>query len=206
DHHDALDAPSLLILDGPRAGRRVRVSAELLVGRGDDVGLDVGDDEVSRRHARFRRTADLLEVADLGSLNGTWVNGRQITAVTALKPDDVVKLGSTHLRVIPVDAGSVRASTGRAAAAAPAQPSEPEATIPAREGELPEPVGEAAPDFLGRAQEDELRPVTSLFADIVGSTGIGEQLPPDEVKTLVGECVTRMSRIVEQHGGVVDAY
>ena len=53
---------------------------------------------------------------------------------------------------------------------------------------------------------DELRPVTALFADIVGSTGLGEQLNPDEVKALVGECVTRMSQVVERFGGTVQAY
>jgi class 3 adenylate cyclase len=53
---------------------------------------------------------------------------------------------------------------------------------------------------------DELRPVTALFADIVGSTGLGERLRPDEVKALVGECITRMSRAVEEYGGVVESY
>jgi class 3 adenylate cyclase len=53
---------------------------------------------------------------------------------------------------------------------------------------------------------DELRPVTVLFADIVGSTGLGERLAPDEVKALVGECVSRMSRAVEEFGGFVQAY
>jgi class 3 adenylate cyclase len=53
---------------------------------------------------------------------------------------------------------------------------------------------------------DELRPVTVLFADIVGSTRLGERLPPDEVKALVGECVTMMSRAVEEYGGMVQAY
>ena len=53
---------------------------------------------------------------------------------------------------------------------------------------------------------DELRPVTALFADVVGSTGLGERLEPEEVKTLVGECVTRMSRAVEEYGGTVQAY
>ncbi len=53
--------------------------------------------------------------------------------------------------------------------------------------------------------EDELRPVTALFADIVGSTALGEQLGPDEVKALVGECVTLMSRAVEEFGGAVQA-
>ena len=56
------------------------------------------------------------------------------------------------------------------------------------------------------AAGDELRPVTVLFADIVGSTALGERLPPDEVKALVGECVTMMSRAVEEYGGSVQAY
>src|SRR3990170_3599252 len=53
---------------------------------------------------------------------------------------------------------------------------------------------------------DELRPVTVLFADIVGSTALGEQLAPDEVKALVGEWVTVMARSVEEYGGVVQSY
>jgi class 3 adenylate cyclase len=62
-------------------------------------------------------------------------------------------------------------------------------------------------DSLGRpASDDELRPVTALFADIVGSTSLGERLAPDQVKALIGECVNRMCRAVEQFGGVVQAY
>jgi class 3 adenylate cyclase len=56
------------------------------------------------------------------------------------------------------------------------------------------------------ARPDELRPITALFADISGSTGLGERLAPDEVKALIGECVTRMSRAVEEFGGTVQAY
>ncbi|MGH3035291.1 MAG: AAA family ATPase [Gaiellaceae bacterium] len=59
--------------------------------------------------------------------------------------------------------------------------------------------------MLGSAG-DELRPVTVLFADIVGSTALGERLAPEEVKALVGECVTAMSRAVEEYGGTIQAY
>jgi class 3 adenylate cyclase len=59
---------------------------------------------------------------------------------------------------------------------------------------------------MSTAPEDELRPVTALFADIVGSTTLGERLAPDEVKLVIGECVNRMSRAVEEFGGVVQAY
>lgn len=53
---------------------------------------------------------------------------------------------------------------------------------------------------------DEIRPVTALFADIVGSTALGEFLAMEEVKSLVGECVTRMSEAIERFGGTVGAY
>ncbi|HLG08312.1 MAG TPA: BTAD domain-containing putative transcriptional regulator [Gaiellaceae bacterium] len=53
---------------------------------------------------------------------------------------------------------------------------------------------------------DEVRPVTILFADVVGSTALGERLAPEETKALVGECVTIMSRAVEEYGGMVQAY
>ncbi|MFL5798770.1 MAG: AAA family ATPase [Actinomycetota bacterium] len=64
------------------------------------------------------------------------------------------------------------------------------------------PVAPAPP----RSEGDEMRPVTALFADIVGSTALGEKLGPDEVKALVGECVSRMSRAVEEFGGTIQAY
>jgi len=54
--------------------------------------------------------------------------------------------------------------------------------------------------------EDELRPVTALFVDIVGSTALGERLLPEEVKALVGECVTHVSGAVEEFGGTIQAY
>lgn len=53
---------------------------------------------------------------------------------------------------------------------------------------------------------DELKPITALFADVVGSTGLGEKLAPPEVKALIGECVSRMAAAVEEFGGVVQAY
>jgi class 3 adenylate cyclase len=58
----------------------------------------------------------------------------------------------------------------------------------------------------GPGSGDELKPITALFADVVGSTALGEKLGPDEVKALIGECVSRMAAAVEEYGGVVQAY
>jgi class 3 adenylate cyclase len=63
-----------------------------------------------------------------------------------------------------------------------------------------------APSGARGDDEDEMRPITALFADVVGSTRLGEHLSPDEVKLLIGECVGGMSRAVEEFGGVVQAY
>ena len=49
----------------------------------------------------------------------------------------------------------------------------------------------SAQAFQAIGGDDELRPVTALFADVVGSTSLGERLSADEVKALIGECVTR---------------
>ncbi|HEX9236554.1 MAG TPA: adenylate/guanylate cyclase domain-containing protein, partial [Actinomycetota bacterium] len=64
----------------------------------------------------------------------------------------------------------------------------------------------AGPGPRGGAPQDEMRPVTALFADVVGSTALGERLAPDEVKALIGECVSAMARAVETYGGYVQAY
>lgn len=57
-----------------------------------------------------------------------------------------------------------------------------------------------------RRNDDELRPVTVLFADVVGSTSLAERLQPEEVRALIGEFVNQMSRAVGEYGGTVQAY
>ena len=169
---------SLAIKTGPLAGRHFELGSQLVIGR-VNADLRIDEPSVSRRHALFRPIAGLLDVEDLGSSNGTWVNGERITAATRLQPGDVVEIGGT---IIEVELESV----------------------PRRETEAAAPTPE--PAFDHAAEADELRQVTVLFADLVGSTAVGERLTPEEVKALIGECVSRMARAVEQFGGVVDAF
>ena len=75
----------------------------------------------------------------------------------------------------------------------------------------PEPVSTAdsAPPIAAHHEQPaagEMRPVTILFADIVGSAALAERLAPDEVFGLIGGCVTLMSLAVEEYGGTVQAY
>jgi class 3 adenylate cyclase len=82
------------------------------------------------------------------------------------------------------------------------------ATVPSEARFCPS-CGTAVEGGTGRSPEapaTELRPATALFADVVGSTSLGERLSPDEVKALIGECVSRMSQAVEDFGGTIQAY
>ncbi len=186
----AVRPPELAVLDGALAGNRIAVDGVLIVGRGEGADLIIDDREMSRRHAAFRTNGGALEVEDLGSLNGTWVDGTRIEAPMTLASGNIVKLGQTRLEVVDPE----RVTAFEQVDTEPAEAVRPsEARVAGVSQVLP-------------AHEDELRPVTALFADIVGSTAIGERLRPEEVREVVGECVSRMSRIVEQFGGVIDAY
>jgi class 3 adenylate cyclase len=164
----------LAVLDGAEGGRRIRISERLTLGRGDEAGLLIDDPEISRVHAVIAPTPEGLEIRDLGSLNGTLVNGERISSPTRLAPGDVVKIGATRVEVLSAGDRGL-ASIPRAS---------------------PTPV----------EAEHELRPVSVLFADIVGSTPLAERLEPDDYAALIGGCVDRMCRAVEQFGGVIDAY
>jgi pSer/pThr/pTyr-binding forkhead associated (FHA) protein len=96
---------------GPLAGRRVEVTAALVLGR-QAADLVVEDPQVSRRHASLRPAGDALEVEDLGSLNGTWVNDARIQGATRLAPGDRVRVGDTTFEVEgpPVPAAPTQAS------------------------------------------------------------------------------------------------
>jgi pSer/pThr/pTyr-binding forkhead associated (FHA) protein len=98
------DIPRLEVVSGPASGARLDLGDEPLeFGREAEAeGQLGGDPELSRRHARvsgFDR--DRLLVEDLGSTNGTLVNGEQIAAPTVLSAGDTVEVGATKLRVIP---------------------------------------------------------------------------------------------------------
>jgi pSer/pThr/pTyr-binding forkhead associated (FHA) protein len=62
--------------------------------------LVINDDFASGQHARFKVARDLWYVEDLGSTNGTWLNGRRIHAAQLLKKGDKIKIGHALLTVI----------------------------------------------------------------------------------------------------------
>ena len=124
--------PALVFSEGPLAGQRVEVDAELVLGR-EDASLTIDDEEISRRHAVIRPKDGGVEIEDLGSTNGTYVNAVRIEGPTRLAGGDTVKLGRSVLQV-----ESVRAAA-TVAAAVPAPPA------PAPPTPLAAPAGSSAP-------------------------------------------------------------
>lgn len=84
----------LVHIQGSELGRvRQLSSPALLVGRGADAELWLSDDGVSRKHARFIREDDVYYVEDLGSANGTFVQGERISGRQQLNDGDQIQMG-----------------------------------------------------------------------------------------------------------------
>lgn len=102
--------------------RIVAVLDSLVVGRGVE-GIDLRDRKVSRRHLLLRTTMAGLTVEDLGSSNGTTVNGSRVTTETAVRPGDVIGVGGSTITVLappgPGDAGSASPSASSAPGVVP---------------------------------------------------------------------------------------
>lgn len=77
-------------------------SHALTMGRGTTNDVSLPDDEYSStRHARFEPRRDGVWIEDIGSTNGTFVNGIRLTRERKLVPGDVVRIGETDLRFEP---------------------------------------------------------------------------------------------------------
>jgi hypothetical protein len=92
----------LMISQGSQAGLSAELAGGMImIGRGADCQLILDDDYVSTRHARVVAAPNGIYVEDLGSTNGTYVNGQRITAPTTITLADSVRIGKTMLRLEP---------------------------------------------------------------------------------------------------------
>jgi 6-phosphogluconolactonase (cycloisomerase 2 family) len=121
----ALSDTALHVLAGPAAGSRIGLDGELEIGREAPHPGRLGDDpELSRRHARISRAASgELVIEDLGSTNGTRVNGLRVQGATALRAGDRIEVGDTTLEL-------VAAGSEPSAANGPVDRSAPTTAIP----------------------------------------------------------------------------
>jgi serine phosphatase RsbU (regulator of sigma subunit)/pSer/pThr/pTyr-binding forkhead associated (FHA) protein len=92
--------PSLVFLAGPIAGRRYKLAdGEYVIGRRSDCQIFVPDMRVSRQHARLWKDNETWALEDLGSNNGTFVNGVKVQQATTLRHDDEIVIANNRIRV-----------------------------------------------------------------------------------------------------------
>jgi hypothetical protein len=97
-----LSPTRLLVLASPELGqgKTIDVAAPTVVGRDAASGIRLEHDEfVSARHARIEPRPEGALVDDLGSTNGTFVNGTKLKRAQLAKAGDVIKIGATELQV-----------------------------------------------------------------------------------------------------------
>jgi predicted component of type VI protein secretion system len=144
----------------PAQGAERPLEPGTTIGR-EDCDITLTDPDVSRRHAAIQIMAGELSIEDLGSTNGTFVNGEQITERRTLSGGDEVRIGSTVWRLrapveatrlsdVPPEVSAASQATTLRPAAAPEPPTEeaPPAPEPIREEApppAPEPMREEAP-------------------------------------------------------------
>jgi hypothetical protein len=128
DQHRA----SLVVRQGVNVGTTYHVtSAEAVLGRDEDTEISVRDPEVSRRHARISWQSGDYYVEDLGSTNGTFLNGALVTSPQPLRSGDTIGVGQTLL-VFQTEADVIPAQPP-AAPVYSAPPEPPSAAPPAEQ-------------------------------------------------------------------------
>jgi pSer/pThr/pTyr-binding forkhead associated (FHA) protein/uncharacterized RDD family membrane protein YckC len=90
---------SIVIVQGPNEGREFDISGAIVIGRDTSAGLVIDDPEASRRHSSLSIEGDQLQVEDLGSTNGTFVNGARISEPKTLAEGDKLRIGTTVFEV-----------------------------------------------------------------------------------------------------------
>jgi len=85
--------PVLVVQSGPLSGQRWTIPPEgILIGRGEDCDVTIPDRQVSRQHIRVHRQEGEIYLEDLGSKNGTWVNGQAVSGSVPLKDGDLIQV------------------------------------------------------------------------------------------------------------------
>jgi hypothetical protein len=194
--------PFLIVRSGPRSGQRIELVGELVVGR-ENADVTVSDEEVSRRHLAVRPHEDGVELEDLGSTNGTFVDGARLSAVVVVSSTARVTLGETELEIEveepepEFDPGATRLrerppepdATMVRSTPVPATPA-PDATIagaptPARPSPAPPAPPRAAP-APAPAPPPARRPTAPTPAAAVDARPFGAFTPPAPARRRTG--------------------
>ncbi|MDR3634221.1 MAG: FHA domain-containing protein [Isosphaeraceae bacterium] len=157
----------LVIVRGRSAAQALQLTDGVTtVGRHDECQLRIKSSQVSRKHCELFEKKGLLLVKDLGSANGTFVNGQKVDGQRVLEPGDELMIGSVKLRVEKKSG----ATPAPAAVTAPAaKPSDTAVGAPATEAAPAPADDEFDIDFEGEP-ELAVEPAAAVTADVGGDS------------------------------------
>jgi predicted component of type VI protein secretion system len=124
----------LIVVQGKPEGKMIPLMGpSFKIGRGETCHLRPNSEQVSREHAEFSVTAETVTVRDLGSRNGTLVNGKALAEPCTLKDRDLIQVGPLTFAIsiqgapvhVPAPAPAPPAAAAAAAAPAPAKSPKP---------------------------------------------------------------------------------
>jgi DNA-binding CsgD family transcriptional regulator len=87
----------LVVLAGSNVGEMYNLQGTLLIGRGRDADIRIQGDGISRQHARMKVGGDGVQFEDLGSTNGSFVNGERVAGRRRLQDGDMMRIGRTSV-------------------------------------------------------------------------------------------------------------
>lgn len=104
------DSFRLIVRRGPQPNQSYELNKDIVtLGRDITNDIVINDPEVSRHHMRLTRGAGGFTIEDLGSTNGTFINGQRLTGARPLRPGDMVGLGETVTLAYEMSAGAQEA-------------------------------------------------------------------------------------------------
>ncbi len=126
----------LIMRSGPTPGAAFALEGDqMTIGRDSTNEIVINDAEVSRRHSRLTFQGGKYVLEDLGSTNGTFVNGQRLAGPRVLKPGEVVSFGEQIVLVfeaVNLDPGATMVSPRAAAVPASQRPAPPPPPPPAQ--------------------------------------------------------------------------
>ena len=173
-----LVGPRLIILDDPSA-RAIELGLGPIwtLGRSSENGIVIDDSSISRKHAMLQRLGGAIFLVDLGSANGTFVNGRRVSVPVTLRSGDRVTFGTTRCELVLPD------------------------TPPSPDGEAAEERPEQATRIIHAR-----RLVTVMVVDVRGFTALTRLVSDQTLSAVMSHWFQQASRITLQSGGWVDKY
>ena len=117
----------LVMHSGPTPGKIFPLEGDIItIGRESENGIVINDAEVSRKHTQFVFQGGKYIITDLGSTNGTFINGQRLTGQHILQPGEVISLGEQinllFEAIVQVDPNATMISAGHAAPVATPRP------------------------------------------------------------------------------------